>query len=413
MPSGACVIRYQGSRGVVWRIKYADATGKQVQETLGKGATRMDPGGWTKKKAQRELRDRLHKVEQNGYRKPEPETFRSFVSGWVDEHCDAHGLKTSTRQGYRLIVDGHLLPALGSAKLAEIDVERMKAYVVAKRKAGFAPRTINRHLNLLSLIFASALREGRVNSNPIPLVERPRDPRKRKGWRILAPGEIGRVERAFVELIDAAEDEERAWREQARVIFLVLADTGIRRGEVLGLRWRRVHLADPAGPRIRIDETFTRQRIDTPKSESSERTIELSEPIANELFEHRRRTAFQGEDERVFCSPTKGTPFDVTRYATTLRLALAKAEIEGAVRPFHDIRHTSITNGAAAGMTPAALQQRAGHSDYKTTEGYINLAGVAFPDEAAKHGKRLWGSDTGTKFRYKADPETAAPDEAR
>jgi integrase len=49
----------------------------------------------------------------------------------------------------------------------------------------------------------------------------------------------------------------RSWREQARVIFLLLVDTGIRRGEVLGLRWRTVALADPAGPRIRIEETFT------------------------------------------------------------------------------------------------------------------------------------------------------------
>jgi integrase len=119
----------------------------------------------------------------------------------------------------------------------------------------------------------------------------------------------------------------RSWREQARVIFLLLVDTGIRRGEVLGLRWRTVALADPAGPRIRIEETFTRQRVETPKSESSERTIEVSQPVADELFEHRARTAFGRDDEHVFCSPTKGTPFDVSRYTATFRLALAKAGI--------------------------------------------------------------------------------------
>jgi hypothetical protein len=94
-----------------------------------------------------------------------------------------------------------------------------------------APRTVNGHLNLLSLIFASAQRAEKMRSNPVALVERPREPRKRKGWKILKPAEIARVERAFRDLVDDAEGEERSWREQARVIFLLLVDPGCRRGE--------------------------------------------------------------------------------------------------------------------------------------------------------------------------------------
>jgi integrase len=52
------------------------------------------------------------------------------------------------------------------------------------------------------------------------------------------------------------------------------------------------------------------------------------------------------------------------------------------VRPFHDVRHTSITNAAAAGTPPAALMSRAGHSDFKTTQLYIDLAGETFREEA-------------------------------
>jgi integrase len=88
------------------------------------------------------------------------------------------------------------------------------------------------------------------------------------------------------------------------------------------------------------------------------------------LFEHRARSAYDGDDERVLCSPTKRTPFDVARYGTTLRTALAKAGITDYVRPFHDMRHSSITNAAAAGTAPAALMARAGHSDFKTTQGF-------------------------------------------
>ena len=81
--------------------------------------------------------------------------------------------------------------------------------------------------------------------------------------------------------------------------------------------------------------------------------------------------------------------------------------LDGAVdrymRPFHDCRHTSITNGAAAGEAPHALMTRSGHSDLKTTQGYIDLAGVSFPEETAKRSERLWG--TGRRNRSKgADP---------
>jgi integrase len=154
------------------------------------------------------------------------------------------------------------------------------------------------------------------------------------------------------------------------------------------------------GNRIaRICETWVRAGEDSPKSEAGERTVALGQRLSSELFEHRGRTAFAGDDERVFCSPAKGTPFDVARYGETFRDALTKAGISEYVRPFHDLRHTSITNSAAAGLSPAALMARAGHSDFKTTQGYIDLAGVMFREEAERLEERLWGR-TGTKNRY-------------
>jgi integrase len=59
--------------------------------------------------------------------------------------------------------------------------------------------------------------------------------------------------------------------------------------------------------------------------------------------------------------------------------------------PFHDGRHTSITN-AAAGVSPAALMARAGHSDFKTTQGYIDLAGETFREEAELADERMFGA---------------------
>jgi integrase len=56
----------------------------------------------------------------------------------------------------------------------------------------------------------------------------------------LTPAEIGAIEQAFDDIVAETGGEERAWREQARVLFLVLVATGLRRGEALGLRWRGV-----------------------------------------------------------------------------------------------------------------------------------------------------------------------------
>ena len=66
------------------------------------------------------------------------------------------------------------------------------------------------------------------------------------------------------------------------------------------------------------------------------------------------------------------------RYANTFRAALAKAEITDYIRPFHDGRHSSITNDAAAWNSGLAVMKRAGHSDFRVTEQYLDLAGEDF-----------------------------------
>jgi integrase len=61
------------------------------------------------------------------------------------------------------------------------------------------------------------------------------------------------------------------------------------------------------------------------------------------------------------------------------------------MRPFHDGRHTAITNDAAAGNAPLAVMKRAGHSDFRTTQGYIDLAGVTFREEAERLARLFAG----------------------
>jgi integrase len=380
---------YNGRRGKTFGIRYRDADGRRVFETLG-----SELEGWTEKRAEEELGERRVQVRKEHRRKLEPVTFAAFACEWLATYPDTKDLKRSTREGYNGIVEGHLIPEFGRTLLGAIDVAQLDRYLAKKRKEGLAPRTLNRHLNLLHALFKSAQGRGLARSNPVAAVERPREPRRR--WRILAPAEIIRVARAFGELIDEAEDEaERAWRAQARVVFLTVIGAGLRRGEVLGLRWRHVFLADPTSPRLEVRETFVRGRTDTPKSEKSERTIALGSMLAEQLVQHLGRTAYRGDDERVFCNPLTGGPLDPKRYAETLRAALKKAKITDYVRPFHDGRHTSLTNAAAAGIEPTKLMALAGHSDFATTQGYIDLAGEVFRQEAERLEERLFGRHVG------------------
>jgi integrase len=378
------VVVYNGSRGRVFRIRYPDAAGVRVIETLG-----SEHDGWTRQRAEEALEERRVQVRKEGRRKLAPVTLATFARRWIDERDDEGELKRSTRQGYRAIIENHLVPALGARRLDAIGVDEVEQYKVGKRRAGLAPRTVNRHLNLLHGLYVAAIKRRLARANPVSAVDRPREPRRR--WRILSPVEVVRVEQAFVELVDGAEGEERAWREQSRVVFLTVVSAGLRRGEILGLRWRDVALADPAGATLRVRETFVRGAVDTPTSERSERTIALGERLASELFDHRGRTAYQGDGELVFCNPLTGSALDPKRYAATLRAALKRAKISDYVRPFHDGRHTSLTNAAAAGIEPTKLMALAGHSDFATTQGYIDLAGEVFRQEAKRLEERLFG----------------------
>lgn len=117
MPSGAGVVVYEGKRGRVFRVKYRDAAGTQVMETLGREAD-----GWTRKRVERELGVRLDKVEE-GLTRETRVTFSAFVADWRECWLPAQRLKPSTAADYGYIIDGQLIPYFGEKPLQRIDVE--------------------------------------------------------------------------------------------------------------------------------------------------------------------------------------------------------------------------------------------------------------------------------------------------
>ena len=104
---------------------------------------------------------------------------------------------------------------------------------------------------------------------------------------------------------------------------------------------------------------------------------------------------------------------DHKRYAETFRAALAKAEITDYVRPFHDGRHSAITNDAAAGNSGLAVMKRAGHSDFRVTQQYLDLAGVDFAEEAERLRLAPSPMCLGQKFGQKWRPSSAETQQGR
>jgi integrase len=138
-------------------------------------------------------------------------------------------------------------------------------------------------------------------------------------------------------------------------------------------------------------------RVRDSKSEDGRRSIAPPASLAEALWQHRRTTPYQGDERLVFCHPQRRTIYRAETFAAAFTKALAAAGVAKTPRPFHDLRHTAITNDAAAGSSPIAVMSKAGHANMATTQRYIHLAGVVFRDEADALERRLLGGSSGER----------------
>jgi len=207
---------------------------------------------------------------------------------------------------------------------------------------------------------------------------------------ILTEVEIARLTAAYDQLAAEGSDGERPWWQLAKAVVLAALGSATRRGELVGLRWRAVNLLDA---KIEVRETYVRGEFTTPKSKASHRVLELGPRTLAVLEEQWSRTAYRADDDLVFCHPTEGTPLETSSLATRyLKPALVHAGIEKPFRPFHDLRHTSLTHAAAAGNPQIYVQARAGHSQGAITERYMHAAQVLFPGAAERSEERMFGA---------------------
>jgi integrase len=377
------VWRYEGPRGVVWRIRYRDASGKRILETLGK-----EPA-WNRIRAQKELRRRLVDVEREGYRAPEKLSFHQFAARWQADYLPGRGLKLTTLDNYRQTINRHLLPYFGDHTLSQLEAnpELIDRYVTQKTRDGLAPKTIHNHILLLQVMLKRAQRWRLIRHNPASDCDRPRlHPPEHN---VLTEPEIADLWAAYTQLEKSSSStEQRAWWRLARTLTFVALGTALRRGELLALQWKDVQLLDG---HLTVRQALVKGRLTTPKSAAGRRLIELGPHTKKLLAQHWQHSPYNTDDDYVFAHPQKGTPLDPSRLAREhLKPALHKAGITKPFRPYHDLRHTALTHDAAAGNPLSYIQHKAGHSQTSITERYIHAAQIQFAGAAARTEERIF-----------------------
>jgi integrase len=302
--------------------------------------------------------------------RPTRTRFAEYAEEWLD--AQAPRLRSSTFDLYRSHLDTHLLPRIGRLYLTDLDADRIARLVADLQREGKVVRkggkvvgrsalsgyTVRTILALLRRILAGAVRRGLLVANAAATLTSTERPTLENRPHAVLDGDDLRA------LLASTSD---TWRP---LLSFTLA-TGLRQGEVLGLRWRDVDTTEGVvHVRLQLDREGQLAELKTP---AAVREVVLDAATLQLLRERRLAQRHSGDDDLVF-GTAAGTPLGhrnvlraVTAAADASGLA-AKCETQGA-RPvtFHELRHLHGSALIAAGASAADVSRRLGHSDITTT----------------------------------------------
>ena len=175
---------------------------------------------------------------------------------------------------------------------------------------------------------------------------------------------------------------------------VVALSTGLRRGELLGLRWQDVQLLER---RLSVVQQVVRNEVTTPKSRAGRRAVGLGPVAVDALEEQYQGVQAPGTGvDRVLAPGARHAARSLE--ALDLRAKGAPGGgVPDAFRPWHGLRHTALTETAAAGVPGMFVQAKAGHAHGSTTERYLHAHKTSYPDAAELAEARLFARVSGCR----------------
>jgi integrase len=342
----------------------------------------------TKRDAERALTEIVAAVHAGTYSEPTKQTFSEFVREWLIAIKPT--IRPSTHHRYSRNLTLHVLPVLGSVQLRHIDAGMLNALYASLladgRKnyagGGLSPRSVQYVHAIIHRALRDAVKWGRLARNPAEAADPPKAASRPESATWTA-------------------DELRTFLERTRTsrfaaAYHLIATTGMRRGEALGLRWRDLDL-DNGKASIRQTVIAIRHAvmIGTPKTAKGRRTVTLDSGTVAALREHRKRQAAERllmgagwtDLDLVFCHPD-GTMVHPERFSrgfleTVARIGLPRIRL-------HDLRHGWATMALQAGIHPKVVQERLGHANISITLDTYSHVTAGVHEDAAEQVAALF-----------------------
>ena len=290
-------------------------------------------------------------------------TVEEFLADWLVQSEPTR--RPTTSVSYERCVRDHVVPFLGDVVLRELAPDHVRSWQTALlrkplrfRDGVLSPTTVRYCHRLLRRALQDALRWELIERNPCDAVIAPR--RAHKEMKVWSPEEA----RAFLTYVE---------NDRLAAMWRLFLATGMRRGEVAGLRWIDVDL--DAG-RVSIQHTrvlvYDKAIVSEPKTRRSRRVVSLDNGTVQALTMHRQRQDAEREYAAEVWIATgyvfvneDGQPLDPDRISHVFRLTADAAGVPQ-IR-LHDLRHTAAALALATGMHPKVMSDRLGHSSIAIT----------------------------------------------
>ena len=318
-------------------------------------------------KTRQEVADKLTKAlrerQQGTFVAPHKLNLGEWLDTWLWEYKKPK-LRPTTFDSYEMLIRCHLKPALGHVPLRDLRPEHLQHFYNAELQQGASARTVRYCHTLLHGALAHAEKHQLVARNVSKLTERPRAVRKEMHTFTLDQ---------LTEKLLPAIAKDRLFA----AIFLAFG-TGLRRGELLGLRWKDV---DVKTGTLQVKQTLVRVTnhhvpkgegrtlliFQEPKTSPSRRTIPIPEECLVALKQHKARQAEEKlllgqayqDHGLVFCQAS-GKPIDPRNFLRSFDRIIEQAGLPPS--RIHDARHTFATLMLELGESPKTVQTMLGHS---------------------------------------------------